>query len=111
MKYAVAYLEKILKVKRQTITLYFSRAEFSHIKRIVKNGVIYFSNVTNGDIIEVKKLIDKRRKKSFKEKKQLSLRQAKKILKNIQEILYIDINDVIKTMRIEDEIQKIKKFL
>lgn len=33
------------------------------------------------------------------------------MLKNIQEILYVDINDVIKTMRIEDEIQKIKKFL
>ena len=117
MKYTIKMLEWRLKVKYPTLAIYLSRAEFSHIKRevgkVAKKEVVYLNNVTDYDLIRLEQLISNRRTRSKRPnslvKKEIKIEEAKRILRKIIKILDEDTNDVIKIIKIEDEIYKIKK--
>lgn len=112
-------LERRLKVKYQTLTIYLSRAEFSHIKRevgkVAKKEVVYLNNVTDNDLMRLEQLISTRRTKSKKpsqfKKKEITLEEAKRVLRKIRKILKTDKNDVLKNIEIENELYKIDKIL
>ena len=61
--YKIDELEKILNRKRCTIKLYLDRAEFSHIDRCRDKSVQYFTNITEQDIENLKKLLINRTKR------------------------------------------------
>lgn len=117
MDYTVKHLEYKLKVTFKTIKIYLCRAEFNHIKQEVRKirsqEIKYITNVTDYDLIRLEQLISNRRTKSKRPnplaKKEIKIEEAKRILRKIIKILDEDINDVVKTLKIEDEIYKIKK--
>lgn len=119
MKYTIKMLEWRLKVKYQTLAVYLSRAEFSHIKRevgkVAKKEVVYLNNVTDYDLIRLEQLISNRRTKSKRPnqlvKKEITLEEAKRVLRKIRKILKTDKNDVLKNIEIENELYKIDKIL
>lgn len=115
MKYTIKMLEWRLKVKYQTLAVYLSRAEFSHIKREVKKEVVYLKNVTDYDLIRLEQLISNRRTKSKRPnplvKKEITLEEAKRVLRKIRKILKTDKNDALKNIEIENELYKIDKIL
>lgn len=114
MKYTIKMLEWRLKVKYQTLAVYLSRAEFSHIKREVIKETVYLNNVTDYDLIRLEQLISNRKTKSKKPNqsvKKITLEEAKRILRKIRKILKTDKNDVLKNIEIENELYKIDKIL
>lgn len=58
MEFKARELEKILKRKYQTIKVYISRAEFSHIKVTTIGKDRVFLNVTLDDIASLKLLLN-----------------------------------------------------
>ena len=117
MDYTIKHLEYKLKISFKTIRVYLCRAEFNHIKqevRRVKNQEIkYITNITAHDLMRLEKLISTRRtlSKKPKETKPLDMDKAKRVFRKLIKILYTDINDVMKVIKIEDELFKIKELL
>lgn len=69
MKYKVKALERLVNRKYQTLMLYFSRAEFSHIKVIRTKKGVYFDNITYDDINRLKELFEYRNHCSTRKRK------------------------------------------
>lgn len=117
MDYTIKHLEHKLKVTFKTLRIYLCRAEFAHIKQEVRKiksqEIKYVTNVTDYDLIRLEQLISNRRTKSKRPnslvKKEIKIEEAKRILRKLIKILDEDTNDVIKIIKIENEIYKIKK--
>lgn len=82
---------------------------------MAKKEEVYLNNVTDYDLIRLEQLITTRRTKSKKPsqfvKKEITIEEAKRVLRKIRKILKTDKNDVIKNIEIENELYKIKKYL
>jgi hypothetical protein len=119
MDYTVKHLEYKLKATLKTIKMYLCRAEFSHIKQEVRKvrsqEIKYITNVTDYDLIRLEQLITNRRTKSRRLnpqiKKEITLEEAKKVLRKIRKILKTDKNDVFKNIEIENELYKVEKYI
>lgn len=117
MDYTIKHLEYKLKVTFKTIKIYLCRAEFNHIKQEVRKiksqEIKYITNVTDYDLIRLENLISTRRtiSKKPKETKPLDIDKAKRVFRKLIKILDTDINDVMKVIKIEDELFKIKELL
>ena len=66
--YSIADLCKLLSITSQTLCVYLNRPEFNHLKNIRIGKYKYFENVTNDDIENLKKLINRKANKKWKKK-------------------------------------------
>ena len=66
--YTKEQLSKLLNIAVDTLYVYLSRAEFSHIKRERINKILHYKNVTDNDIEALKRLFNRKANKKWKKK-------------------------------------------